>query len=75
MGLLTYKVFTDEPSHARWLTDYEKQVVLKDLDADRHAAGRRQHGFRDALKLPQVWLLTLIQFCVTSANPTFGFWY
>jgi MFS family permease len=74
MGLLTFKVFTDEPSHARWLTDNEKRRVIADLDADRRAAGHRHHGFREALKLPQVWLLTGIQFCLTSANPTFGFW-
>ena len=48
--------------------------MIEDLEADRGAAGRRHHAFREALKLPQVWLLTLIQFCVTSANPTFGFW-
>jgi len=74
MGLLTFKVFTDQPSDADWLTDYEKRIVLEDLEADRDASGRRHHGLREALKLPQVWLLTLIQFCVTSANPTFGFW-
>ena len=55
-------------------TDNEKRIVLTDLDDDRRAAGHRYHGFREALKLPQVWLLTGIQFCVTSANPTFGFW-
>jgi sugar phosphate permease len=74
MGLLTLKVFTDDPSHARWLTDNEKRIVLADLNADHDAAGRRHHGFREALKVPQVWLLTFIKFCLTSANPTFGFW-
>jgi D-galactonate transporter len=74
MGLLTFKVFTDGPSQARWLTENEKRIVLADLDADHRDAGPRHHGFREALKLPQVWLLTLIQFCITGANPTFGFW-
>jgi D-galactonate transporter len=74
MGLLTLKVFTDEPRHARWLTDGEKELVLADLEADHRHAGPRHHGFGEALKLPQVWLLTFIQFCLTSANPTFGFW-
>jgi D-galactonate transporter len=74
MGLLTFKIFTDKPNGARWLTEKEKRLVLEDLEADHRSAGPRHHGFGDALKLPQVWLLTLIQFCLTSANPTFGFW-
>ena len=54
MGLLTLKVFTDEPRHARWLTDGEKEAVLADLEADHRHAGPRHHGFGEALKLPQV---------------------
>jgi len=70
MGLLTFKLFTDKPSRARWLTEKEKRLVLEDLEADYRNAGPRHHGLGDALKLPRVWLLTLIQFCLTSANPT-----
>jgi MFS family permease len=54
MGLLTFKVFTDEPRHARWLTESEKRLVLADLEADQRHAGPRHHGFGEALKLPQV---------------------
>jgi sugar phosphate permease len=74
MGLLTFKVFTDDPGQAGWLTETEKKRVLADLETDNRRAGHRAHGFVEAPKLPQVWLLTLIQFCLTSANPTFGFW-
>jgi MFS family permease len=49
-------------------------LVLADLDADNRDAGPRQHGLVSALVSPQVWLLTIIQFCLTSANPTLGFW-
>ena len=73
MGLLTFKVFTDDPIQARWLTDAEKKQVRADLETDHRDAGHRPHGFVEALKLPQMWLLTLIQFCLTSANQTFGF--
>jgi D-galactonate transporter len=74
LGLLTFAVFADTPSQARWLTENEKRLVQADLETDRGQTGRRRLGFADALKLPQVWLLTLIQFCLTSANPTLGFW-
>ena len=59
MGLLTFGILTDTPRHARWLTDTEKRLVLTDLEADDQHAGPRRHGFGEALKLPQVWLLTL----------------
>ncbi len=73
MGLLTLAVFVDKPGQARWLTDSEKQLVLADLEADNRQAGPRKHGFGEALRVPQVWLLTLIYFCLVSANPTLGF--
>jgi len=74
MGAVTLAILADTPSDAQWLTEKEKQLVLSDLEADRRQAGARTHGFREALRAPRVWLLTLIYFCLVSANPTFGFW-
>src|SRR5215470_18325359 len=74
MGLLTFAIFSDRPESARWLTDAEKRIVRADLDVDNRRAGKRQHGLMGALTSPQVWLLTLIQFCLTGGNPTLGFW-
>jgi D-galactonate transporter len=74
MGLATLAVVADSPAQARWLSSAEKALVAADLAADRREAGDRTHGFGDALRNPRVWLLTLIYFCLVSANPTFGFW-
>jgi MFS family permease len=74
LGFLTFAIFADKPSQADWLTPTEQRVVLEDLEADNREAGPRQHGLVRALITPQVWLLTVIQFCLTSANPTVGFW-
>jgi D-galactonate transporter len=74
MGVLTFAIFTDRPEVARWLTDDEKRMVRADLDADDRRAGERQHGLLRAMTNPQVWLLTVIQFCLTSAIPTVGVW-
>jgi D-galactonate transporter len=73
-GLLTLAIVVDSPEQARWLTASEKQFVLDDLEADRRQAGPRRQGFLEALRVPQLWLLTLICFCLVSANPTLGFW-
>jgi len=74
MGLLTLALFVDKPGQARWLTESEKQLVITDLEADRIQAGPRKDRFGEALKTPRVWLLTVIYFCLVSANPTLGFW-
>jgi predicted MFS family arabinose efflux permease len=67
-------VVVDKPEQARWLDEREKQFVLEDLDADHREAGPRERGLVRALKLPKVWLLTLIHFCALSSNATIGFW-
>ena len=74
VGLLALGIVVDKPSQARWLTEREKHLVLADLEADDRTAGPRQHGFGAALRLPRLWLLTLIFFCAVSSNVTIGFW-
>ena len=74
VGLLAFLVVVDKPSAACWLTEGERRLVVADLEADRLEAGPREHGFSRALKLPRVWLLTLIHFCALSSNATIGFW-
>jgi D-galactonate transporter len=74
VGLLALLIVVDKPGEASWLTEREKRLVLADLEADDRHAGRREHGFGQALKLPRVWLLTVIHFCGVSSNVTIGFW-
>jgi len=74
LGLLTFVTIVDTPGQARWLSERDKQLVLADLEADHRQAGPRKHGFGEALRSPGVWLLSLIYFCLVSANPTLGFW-
>jgi MFS family permease len=73
LGLLTLVVVDDTPARARWLSDREKAFVLEDLSRDQRA-GPRTHNLLRALGLPRVWLLTIVYFCLVSANPTLGFW-
>jgi len=74
MGLLTLAIFVDSPVKAPWLSESEKQLVAADLEKDRSEAGPRTRAFAEALKTPRVWLLTVIYFCLVSANPTLAFW-
>ena len=74
IGLTTFAILADKPSQASWLTEAQRRQVLADLDADNREAGPRQHGLMLALADPLVWLLTIIQFCLTSAIATVAFW-
>lgn len=74
LGLLTLVVVDDTPAQARWLSDRERAFVLEDLGRERREGGARKHSFVGALRLPRVWLLTLVYFCLVSASPTLGFW-
>jgi D-galactonate transporter len=73
-GIATLFYLDDQPDQARWLSAEEKRVVLADLQSGFRPAGERKHNFLDALKMPRVWLLVVIYFCLVSANPTLGFW-
>src|SRR5262249_42886189 len=74
LGLLTLAVVDDTPAQARWLSDRERAFVLDDLGRDRREVGPRTHSLVGALRLPRVWLLTIVYFCLVSPNPTLGFW-
>jgi MFS family permease len=74
LGLLTLLIVDDTPAQAKWLSDRERAFVLDDLSRERHDAGARMHSFAGALRLPRVWLLTIVYFCLVSANPTLAFW-
>lgn len=74
IGLLALVVIVDKPQDAHWLTEREKQLVLADLAADSRHAGPRHHQFPQALRVPRLWLLGAIYFCLISANQTIPFW-
>src|SRR5215472_11559309 len=74
VGILALIIVVDKPAKASWLSESEKNLVLADLEVDRRQGGSREHGIGQALKLPRVWLLTIIHFCAVSSNVTIGFW-
>jgi sugar phosphate permease len=74
LGILALLIMVDKPAEAGWLTEGDKRLLLADLEVDRRATGPREHGFGEALKLPKLWLLTVIRFCGVSANLTVIYW-
>jgi D-galactonate transporter len=74
LGFTAFAILADKPSQASWLTEAERREVLADLEADNREVGPRQHGLMRVLANPLVWLITLIQFCLTSGIPTVAIW-
>jgi predicted MFS family arabinose efflux permease len=74
LGLVALVVVDDTPPRARWLSDRERAFVMDDLGREQRESHTRTHSLIEALRLPRMWLLTMVYFCLVSANPTLGFW-
>lgn len=78
LGVVCYFALKNRPSEAAWLSDSDKALVQRLLDAD--AAGTApahasvSSEFRRAVTDPRVWLLAFIYFATACANYTFTFW-
>ena len=74
VGFFILLYLDDKPAEARWLSAREKHLIEEDLAHDLRASGPREQNFGAALRLPQVWVLALIYFCLVSGNATIAFW-
>lgn len=77
-GVLCFFLLRDRPNDAAWLTESEKALVDRLLQADAHEAAPHRKGtghqmFR-ALVDAQVWVLTFIYFACACASYVFTFW-
>ena len=62
----------DSPETARWLTDAEREWILRKLREESEAHGKR-HGLADAFSDGRVWLLGGFYFCVLLAWYAYAF--
>ncbi|MBZ5583745.1 MAG: MFS transporter [Acidobacteriia bacterium] len=77
MGLVTLCFLPDSPLKAKWLSDGERDLVLRRLDEEEQAkrqAGAGSHRLADAFRSPAVWLFCLVYFGLTGGNYGIGFW-
>jgi MFS family permease len=61
LGICIIFILSDRPEQARWLTDEEKRVLARRLEAD-HAAMPHDsgHSLGDAMRDRRVWILCLL---------------
>lgn len=75
LGIMAWHYLDDKPASARWLTDNERTVLIRNIEADRVVRTGVEHGgvggvFRD----PRVWALAFIYFSLLSGGYTLSYW-
>lgn len=73
LGFITLRLLANRPDEAKWLS-IEEREALKEMVASEGAKSEKNHGFRDALKDPRVWILSLITFSFTLGTYGIGIW-
>ncbi|MCB1749758.1 MAG: MFS transporter [Gammaproteobacteria bacterium] len=71
-GLAALAFLDDRVADATWLTADERALVAADIAAEQAAISH--HGALDGLRLPGVWLMGLIYFCVVAGLYGLNFW-
>lgn len=75
MGLVVRFFLVDTPAQARWLTDAEKRLVQRDLDADQESKQAvASHSIAAALRNPMVYLFSAVYFTLTCGTMAVSFW-
>jgi MFS transporter, ACS family, tartrate transporter len=75
LGLFAFGFLTDRPRNANWLSEFEKQWLTTKLEAERAAKESVRHlSFRQSIKVPDLWILSLIYFGLVAALYGASFW-
>lgn len=75
MGVVAYLYLDDAPAKARWLSDEEKRVLQRNLDADRLQNPKGlQHSFAGVLRDPTIYIMALVNLCVNCGINSVNFW-
>ena len=75
LGIVTLFLMTDRPRDAKWLTPAERDFLEEALAVEARAkelSGKSR--IRDALRMPNVWLLALGIFATNTGGYAIAFW-
>jgi MFS family permease len=76
IGALVFVLLDNGPNQSKWLTQPERDLVLRRLgedDVSKTQLGKR-HGFLDAFKDLRVWFLAAVYFCGVVGFYAVNFW-
>jgi len=76
VGLLVFVLLPNGPKTAKWLTQPERDLVVRRVEED-HAAQKdlgQKHSLADAFKDGRVWALSIVYFCGVVCFYAVNFW-
>lgn len=75
LGFLVYILLHDKPAQADWLTSEEKALHADRMNNDvKDVQGDHAGSFRECLRDPRVYVLSLVYFLLLGATYTMVFW-
>ena len=77
VGLLVVFRLDDGPAKARWLSEDERELLLRRIEDEERLKleeGAGHHRLVDAFLSPRLWLFALIYFCVVMGLYGISFW-
>jgi D-galactonate transporter len=72
MGIWVFFYLDDRIRNATWLSEEEKQVLEKNIEAE--AQEKQSHSLGEAFRSGMVWLMSLIYFCLLMGMYGVTFW-
>jgi len=72
IGIMVYLYLDDRIPNATWLSDEEKHVLEKNIEAESQA--KQSHSLREAFGSGMVWLMSFIYFCLLMGMYGVTFW-
>lgn len=72
MGIVILLVLDDRVQGAKWLSTEEKSLLARNLVADEQSV--QSHSFKEALREPKVWILSIVYFGIVMGLYGVGFW-
>jgi sugar phosphate permease len=75
LGLACALMLTDSPAKARWLSGREREIITQGLRPERdNAAHAKSHNFLQAIRDPNLYILTAAYFTCICGVYVIGFW-
>jgi MFS family permease len=75
LGIVAFFYFSDRIKDATWLTEEEKQIIQRDLDAELSVKARgKEYGIRQMLRDPRVYVLGALVCGTTTLANAITYW-
>jgi D-galactonate transporter len=74
IGVVTILYLDNGISSAKWLTDDEKKLLAREIEADQQQAGTQQHSLKAVFSDSRVWWMCLIYFAFVAGQYGLTFW-